>query len=116
MVIVVALTAITSFLVPPLSDTAAVWRLLLLILATIAGIFGIMLGTAAILTHLCSLRSFGVPYTSPIAPANYSDMKDVFVKVPWWAMFTRPRLLGSENHVRHGFGMRPKPPEEEMKS
>jgi spore germination protein KA len=43
-------------------------------------------------------------------------MKDVFVKVPWWAMFTRPRLLGSENHVRHGFGMRPKPPEEEMKS
>lgn len=115
MVVVVALTAISSFVVPALSDVGALSRFLLLIMAGISGQFGIMLGTAGILTHLCSLRSFGVPYTSPIAPATFSDMKDVFIRAPWWAMFTRPRVLGVKNPVRQKFGQMPKPPEDDTK-
>jgi len=61
MVIVVALTAIASFVVPALSDVSSLSRLFLLILAGFSGQFGIMLGIADVLAHLCSLRSFGVP-------------------------------------------------------
>ncbi len=116
MVVVVALTAISSFVVPALSDVSALSRLLILIMAGISGQFGIMLGIAGILTHLCSIRSFGVPYTSPLAPATFSDMKDVFIRVPWWAMFTRPRVLGVKNPVREKFGQMPKPPEDDTKN
>lgn len=116
MVVITALTAISSFLVPPLADSAAIIRFLLLILAGIAGEFGLMLGIAGILTHLCSLRSFGVPYTSPLAPATLSDMKDVFVRVPWWAMFRRPRLIGAKAPVRQKAGQMPQPPEAEAKN
>ncbi|MCR6545728.1 spore germination protein [Dehalobacterium formicoaceticum] len=100
MVIVVALTAIASFVVPVLTDAGAIIRFLLTVLAGLSGIYGIMLGIAVILTHLCSLRSFGMPYTSPLAPMKLSDMKDVFIRVPWWAMLTRPRALGMKNRVR----------------
>ena len=109
MVIVVALTAIASFVVPALSDANALSRFSFIILAGVSGEFGIMLGIAGILTHLCSLRSFGVPYTSPVAPSTLSDMKDVFIRAPWWAMLARPRTLGDKNHVRQKIGQIPKP-------
>jgi len=115
MVVVVALTAIASFIVPALSDVSALSRILLLILAGFSGLYGIMLCTAGILIHLCSLRSFGVPYTSPIAPANLSDMKDVFIRVPWWTMLKRPMIMRTNNPVRQKPGNMPKPPEKDTK-
>ena len=84
MVIVVAITAISAFVVSSISDTVSIMRLLYVILAGALGLFGIMIGIAGFLTHLVSLRSFGVPYLSPVAPTNMKDMKDVFVRAPWW--------------------------------
>ena len=100
MVIVVALTAISSFVITPFSDAISLLRILLTFLAGVAGQYGIMLGLAGILTHICSLSSFGAPYMSPIAPFNKSDMKDVFIRVPWWAMLARPRVIGMKNPNR----------------
>ncbi|MCZ8517714.1 spore germination protein [Paenibacillus filicis] len=111
MVIVVALTAITSFVVPALIEPLTIARLLLIILAGFAGQFGIWLGVAGILTHLCSLRSFGVPYTSPLTPSNLGDMKDVLVRVPLWAMHRRPQGLGTSNTDRQQKKQMPAPPE-----
>ena len=108
MVIIVALTAIASFVVPALSDVNTLARLFLIIMGGIAGLYGIMLGYAGILVHLCSLRSFGVPYTSPIAPATLSDLKDTFIRAPWWMMRTRPRPLGVKNPVRQNSGQMPR--------
>ncbi|TDT51944.1 spore germination protein [Fonticella tunisiensis] len=107
MVVIVALTAISSFVIPPMDNIISLTRLMLLILAGISGWFGIMLGTAGIITHICSLRSFGIPYTSSIAPLNISDMKDVFIRAPWWLMLTRPRVLGMNNPVRQSIGSIP---------
>lgn len=116
MVIVVAITAISSFVVPVLTEAGAIVRILLTVLAGFSGLYGIMLGLAGLLTHLCALRSFGVPYTSPLAPTTLSDLKDVFIRVPWWAMFTRPRVLGMKNPVRQKGGQMPKPAEDKRKS
>lgn len=81
MVIIVALTAICSFLFPAygLSNTIRVLRFPLMILAAMFGLFGVMFGIIVIILHLCSIRSFGVPYLSPFAPFIIQDQKDAFL-------------------------------------
>lgn len=114
MLIVVALTAMASFSLPTVHATDAI-RLLrfpIMLLSATLGLFGVMAALLVILIHLCSLRSFGVPYLSPIAPLSVRDLKDVFVRVPWWAMFTRPRLIGYKDPQRQDPGQMPRPPKE----
>ncbi len=115
MVIVVALTAIAGFVVSAQSDAASIIRLILLALAGAMGQFGIMVGLLGLLIHLCSLRSFGVPFFSPLGPLTVQDLKDVLVRAPWWAMVRRPRTLGWHNPVRQTPGQKPDPPADAAK-
>jgi spore germination protein KA len=112
MVIVVALTGISSFAIPSfaMAITLRLLRFLMLILAGTLGFYGIMLGLLAILVHLNTLRSFGVPYLAPVTPWNFSDFKDVLVRVPRWAMNSRPSQIGYRDPVRQGAGLKPTPP------
>lgn len=111
LVIVIALTAITSFVIPTLIQEGVIIRFSLTILAGFLGAFGITIGLLIILIHLTSLRSFGVPILSPIAPMDPRDLvKDVLVRAPWWAMFTRPKAIGAQNRVRQDFHSKPGPP------
>lgn len=80
MVIVVSFTAITSFVVPPQTDSGALLRYILLALAGIAGGFGILMGLLVTLIHLSCLESFGTPYLWPIVPFSLSGWKDVFIR------------------------------------
>jgi spore germination protein KA len=107
-IIFVALTGIASFVIPSLGDAVPLSRLFLMICATVFGIFGLLMGSMTLLIHLMKLRSFGVPYLTPLAPGNLNDWQDVFIKAPTWAMKTRPRLLGAWNSVR-GRTARPSP-------
>ncbi len=109
-VIVTAVTGVSSFVVPAQSDAHFFIRLFLTLLAGFAGFFGFFLGFAIVLTHLASLRSLGMPYLSPMAPLSAGDLKDVFVRVPWWAMFIRPRVTGWRNPRRAGAAPPPSPP------
>lgn len=102
MVIIVALTAICSFLFPSygLSNTIRVLRFPLMIFAAVFGLFGVMFGIMIILLHLCSLRSFGVPYMSPFGPLILKDQKDAMVLFPRRNLLTRPRLISQKNNIR----------------
>ncbi|MEK4185596.1 spore germination protein [Paenibacillus sp. FSL L8-0494] len=102
MLIVVAITAISSFVLPSfdLALTIRMLRFPMMFLAASFGLFGIIIGVIAIVLHMCSLRSFGVPYLSPFAPYNLADQKDTFFRMPHWAMFTRPKLINKKNIVR----------------
>ncbi|WP_152379304.1 spore germination protein [Paenibacillus brasilensis] len=103
MVIVVAITGVSSFVIPHYSIglTLRVLRFPIMILAGFLGIVGVMLGIMAILLHLCTLRSFGVPYLSGIAPTIREDLKDQLIRAPWWAMNKRPHLTGDIRTFRH---------------
>jgi spore germination protein KA len=110
MVMVVAITGIASFMIPQYSAGIAL-RLLrfpIMLLAGMLGLLGLMIGFILIYVHLCSLRSFGVPYLSPIAPMKSRDMKDVLMRAPHWMMRTRPSLNGEINKHRQPAGQRPK--------
>ena len=102
MVIMVSLTAICSFLFPAygLSNTIRVLRFPLMILAAGFGLFGVMIGVMALILHLCSLRSFGVPYMSPFAPIIPDDQKDTLILFPRGSLLTRPRLVNQINSTR----------------
>ena len=111
MVIVVAITAVSSFLVPPQTDSGAVIRFILLILAGFMGGYGIAIGLFVIFIHMASLRSFGTPYLSPLAPLSTSDLKDTFVRAPIWAMLKRPKDIAWHDPERQKFILKPNPPQ-----
>jgi len=102
MVIVVSTTAIASFVFPSysLANTMRMLRFPLMGLAATFGLYGIIIGTFAIVLHVCGLRSFGVPYMSPFAPLILSDQKDAIFRLPLWMHYTRPRLVNRNNRVR----------------
>lgn len=102
MVIVVAFTAISNFVIPYFSMATSVrlLRFILMFLAGSLGLFGIMAGTIPILAHLLSLQSFGADYFMPFSPFYKSNMKDLLIRVPWWAMKTRPKVKSGSNITR----------------
>ncbi len=101
-VIIVSITGIASFTIPRynMSISVRILRFPLMILGGMFGLFGVILGTLIILTHLCKLRSFGVPYFWPLAPLSLKGLKDVFIRIPWWAMDRRPDQLVKHDTIR----------------
>jgi spore germination protein KA len=99
MVIVVAITAISSFVLPSfaMSMSIRMLRFPMMALAASFGLFGILIGFIALILHLCSLRSFGVPYMSPFGPFIKEDINDTIIRVPRGRMFFRPRLISQKN-------------------
>lgn len=102
MVIVVSITAISNFVFPSIAMAIPIriLRFPLMALAASFGLLGIVVGLVALLLHLCSLRSFGVPYMSPFSPLVLSDLKDSLIRVPTWAMTTRPKFISKKNMIR----------------
>ncbi|MGI6308522.1 MAG: spore germination protein [Dethiobacteria bacterium] len=111
MVIIVAITAISSYLIPAYNVSIAL-RLLrfgVMFLAAALGLFGVLLAAMFLLTHLVALRSFGVPYMSPLAPLNLHDLKDIFFRPPKWATDRRPSVLRPLDRVRQDDRLKPGP-------
>ncbi len=94
MIIVVSLTAITNLLIPKLRTPAILFRYFLLLISSVMGYFGFIVGLSLILVHLLSLRSFGIPYLTPIDRFSLKpqDFKDVLFRVPWCKMKQRPAM------------------------
>lgn len=111
MVIIVSITAIASFATPSfdMAISARLIRFLFMLGAASFGFYGIILTLLMMVVHLCSLRSFGVPYMAPFAPFIPVNMGDTVVRLPWWTLRQRPRLV-STNTVREGTNQRPQPP------
>lgn len=111
MVIVVAITGVASFMVPHYTQGIAlrILRFPMILLAGSLGLLGIMLGGITIVVHLCTLRSFGVPYLSPVAPVKGRELKDTLIRAPWWMMDIRPHLTGEFDPRRQAPGQKPNP-------
>lgn len=99
MVIVVAITALTGLLVPKLSGAILIFRPLMMLLASFLGLYGFLLGASFILAHLLTLRSMGVIHVSAITKLKFQEVKDLYIRAPWWKMRTRPMEL-TQNKVR----------------
>jgi spore germination protein KA len=111
MVMVVAITGVASFMAPRFTVGISV-RLLrfpMMLLAGILGLLGLIMGIIVILNHLFQLRSFGVPFMTPIAPMQTRGMNDVLWRAPRWMLTKRPHMTGAWNPVRQPPNQRPGP-------
>ena len=85
LIIIVAITGIASFSIPDFSFGfhIRVFRFWFIALGFTAGFLGIGVGLFIYLSLLCSLKSFGIPYTAPIAPAFNSKGNGYFIPPIW---------------------------------
>ena len=102
MVIVVSITAISSFVAPAFNMAISIrmLRFVFMILAGTFGLFGMIIGLIIMVLHLNSLRSFGIPYLAPFAPFIIQDQKDSIIRLPHWILFSRPRLISQIDITR----------------
>jgi spore germination protein KA len=63
-VIILALTAVSSFINPTLTEFMTVYRFFFWFMGSFMGIIGVSLGIVVMLTHVVSSTSFGVPVLS----------------------------------------------------
>lgn len=110
MVIVVAITGISSFLTPRYAAgiSIRILRFPIMFLAGTLGLLGMILGLIAIVVHLCGLRSLGVPYMAPFAPFKPQELHDTLWRAPWWMMDQRPHFAKS-NPYRESAHQKPGP-------
>lgn len=104
MVILIAINAISSFAVPNFS-VAIGFRLLtfiFLILASVAGLYGVMLGFLGLTVHLVTLKSFGVPYLSPVISFKFKRLRDLVVRAPLPLLKERPEYTRPVDKTRVG--------------
>lgn len=114
LVIVVAFTAIASFVSPiyNFSTPTRLLRFLFILAASVLGLYGVLLSLILMVAHLVSLRSFGVPYLAPVAPFIIEDQGDVFIRFPNWADIRKPSYLKSKTFNK-GKLHKPAPPKQE---
>ncbi|MEI7024847.1 spore germination protein [Paenibacillus sp. y28] len=102
MVIVVALTAISSFALPQYSAGLAIriLRFGMMMAAAVFGLYGVILFYLLISVHLVRLKSFGVPYLSPFIPARPSRWKDLLLRFPLQMLKRRPAMVRPKDSRR----------------
>ncbi|MFO7173809.1 MAG: spore germination protein [Bacillota bacterium] len=93
-IIITALSGLASFAIPNYSTSFGLrtLRFAFIALALALGIYGIAVGLFAVGLHLAGLRSFGVPYLSPLAP-RVRHAPDVAQRGPLYDMEFRPRSI-----------------------
>jgi spore germination protein KA len=96
--LVVGVSTIASFLIPNYEMAASlrIIKFSMLIIADAMGFLGIAAGCFFLITHMFSLKSFGVPYFT----FTKHDMRDLFIRAPLWMMNKRPDAIPNNNPIR----------------
>ena len=83
MIIVVALSSIAAFVFSYNSIVYQIryYRLLILLLGALYGLFGLFIGFAILVINISSVTSFDYPYTYPFVPYIKEDINDSIIKI-----------------------------------
>ena len=98
--IVVAIAGIAGYTMPSqeLGGALRIWRLVLVVLSSAAGLFGMVAGAAVLIVHLAGLESFGVPYLTPFAVGTGVHAREhVLLRRPMPRIKDRPAALKPRN-------------------
>jgi spore germination protein KA len=98
MVITVAITAVAGFIIPSQADSISILRIIMMILASVLGGFGIAIGFLGMLVQLANMTSFGVPYLGAVTLSR--NQQDSFIRAPLWMMQERPEGIVYEDKQR----------------
>lgn len=103
LIIVVAITGIASFAIPDFSFGfhVRVFRFWFIALGVTTGFLGISVGLVIYISMLCSLKSFGVLYTTPIAP-HYTTKGNGYFIPPIWKQEYRANFISPKKEKSQG--------------
>ena len=103
LIIIVAITGITSFAIPDyyLAFHCRVARFLYIILGYFAGIFGIAMGVFIHLLMINNIQSFGVSYLDPYIPSKGNVSNGIFAH-PIWKREKRDDFLDTKRPDKQG--------------
>ncbi len=102
-VIIIAIAGLAGFTMPnqDFSNALRISRLVFVLFATVAGLYGLSLGFLLLVYHLNTLETFGVPYLSPFVANDGRDItKDTIIRMPMYFMKKRPSSLKTTNKKR----------------
>ena len=101
LIIIIAITALASFVVPNYnaSFSIRILRFLFIILAGFLGFFGIAFGIFLLVLHTVTITSFGVPFMTPIVPYQPRN-KDRVIRPRVYDQKYRPMFLRPLDWIR----------------
>ncbi len=102
LIIVVAVTGIGSFAIPnySLAYSIRILRFAFILLGAFSGFLGITVGLFLLGIWSTALKSFGVPFMSPLGPRTSNSFRDVMFKAPEWKLENRPDYLNTQKDKR----------------
>jgi len=108
MVIVIAVTGLASYSIPEyrLASAFRLLRLVFIFSAMSMGLVGVTCGFLVFTAILCSMKSFGMPYLTPVAPKTVPG-GDIILRSPAHKQQTRPDELNTQDTIRQGTASRP---------
>ena len=82
MIIITSISAISGLTFSSIEMVSAIrwWRLILLILSALFGIYGVILGGLFLLIRLLTIKNFNRRYFTPVTPFIKSEFKDNIIK------------------------------------
>lgn len=103
LVIIVAITALGNFSIPSytLAFGVRIIRFAFIFSGAIAGFYGISAGIFILGGMACSMKSFGVPYFSPVAPKTKVN-PDTIIRGPIFKQTQRPDAVNPLDRKRAG--------------
>lgn len=106
MLVVIALTAISSYVVSSLYESVSVLRFFFILIGGFTGMYGIILAASVLCMNICAINPYGVPYSSPISPLDKKSLADLFYRQSWLKLSKRKvrinNLRGANIDVRVG--------------
>lgn len=102
MIIVVAITSLSALLFtePEMISGIRWYRIFFMLGASLMGIVGVVIAFIYLITKLCSIQSFGVPYLYPFSPISATGLKDSIIKFPTKKLNKREKYL-SNNTIKY---------------
>lgn len=99
-IIVVALTGLTGLMTQKIKAPVVIIRAFLVLMAGFMGLYGVLYGFIIITLHMCSIRSFGVPYMMEYTSLRPGDLVDTAMRAPVWFLKKRPKFIAPTNRIR----------------
>lgn len=94
MLIVVALTAISSSVIVKLHEPVAILRFGFIIIGGFTGLYGIMLGLGVMIIDICSVSPYGIPFSAPLSPFVKNAQADTLIRRSWTKIKNRNKSVG----------------------
>ena len=105
LIIVVAITGLASFAIPDFSFEfhLRIYRFAFTFLGFTAGFLGIGLGLLVYMCLITNIKSFGIPYTSPLS-SSVSPKGHGFLMLPYWRQeyregYVAPKKIKSQDKI-----------------